>query len=179
MILGQEFSPWAGGEGDSVTVWLGDPLLEWTLSQMTEPDWSASAYEVLKRFLGIACREYELLSFGQCSNLMWSTNRPDSIRTSVGVSKGDPRDLTLVAQKCMPGLNALMLRAMWLQDEPGSSLMIPLISLAGALRDLNVDTSRLDLLAKFYAIRIMSAESGVRNSTHQGSSSDSTSDALA
>jgi hypothetical protein len=79
----------------------------------------------------------------------------------------------------MPGLNALMLRAMWLQDEPGSSLMIPLISLAGALRDLNVDTSQLDVLTKFYAIRKMSAESGVRNSTNQGNSSDSTNDGLA
>ncbi len=74
--------PWAGGPGNSATVWLGAPLLSWTLMQMDDATWLESAYGTLRRFLGIARRERELLSFGQCSKLEWSTKDEGSIRSS-------------------------------------------------------------------------------------------------
>ena len=56
--------PWAGSKTNFATVWLGPPLLTWTVDQMDDPAWRVLAYDTLKRFLGIARREYELLSLG-------------------------------------------------------------------------------------------------------------------
>lgn len=72
--------PWTGGTEGSATVCLGPPLLSWTLAQMDEPTW----YGILKRFLGIARHELDLLSLRQCSEVGWSTNDKDSIRSSPG-----------------------------------------------------------------------------------------------
>jgi hypothetical protein len=61
--------PWAGGPEGSATVWVG-PLLSWVLAEIDDAAWLASAYEMLKRFLGIARREFDLLSFKQCSEVV-------------------------------------------------------------------------------------------------------------
>jgi hypothetical protein len=131
--------PWAGGPANSATVWLGPPLLSWTLAEMDDAKWFASAYDILKRFLGIARREHELLSFGQCSKLVWSTNDKDSIRSSIGIMKGRPDNLHTVADQCRPGLNALLSHAMAMPEERSNSLMMSLLGVVASLRDLGVD----------------------------------------
>ena len=50
--------PWTGGGSNLATVWTGEPLLEWTLSDLTDARWVASAYQIMKRFLAIARREH-------------------------------------------------------------------------------------------------------------------------
>jgi len=135
-------SPWVGRSGNSATVWLGEPLLQWTLAEMVEKAWLQSAYEILKRFLGIARREYELLSFGQCSDLMWATNDKDSIRSSLMMGKGHADNLQSVVQRSMPALQALLILATGMPEERGNPLLISLISLAVALRDLRADIDK-------------------------------------
>ena len=106
---------------------------------MDDATWLESAYDILKRFLGIARREYELLSFGQCSELVWLTNDKDSIRSlPLRMIKGHPSDFHGVADQCIPGLNALMLQAMTMPEE-GNSLMISLLGVIASLRELDVN----------------------------------------
>lgn len=150
LFAGQETSPWAGGPENSATVWLGDPLISWTIRDLSDVEWATRAYEVLKRFLGIARREYDLLSFNQCSQLVWSTNDPDSIKSTSMMIKGHPDDLPLLAEHCAPCLHALMLQALSMPDQSGNSLMIPLISLAAALRDHGADVDPENVFAKFF-----------------------------
>jgi hypothetical protein len=132
--------PWAGGPGSSATVWLGPPLLSWTLTEIADETWSAAAYDILKQFLGIARREYQLILFGQCSELVWSTNDKDSIRSApFRLMKGHPNDFHRVADQCMAGISMLMFHAMTMPDERGNSLMISLLSVAANLRAFGVD----------------------------------------
>ena len=147
---GQKQSPWHGEGDNGAIVWLGVPLLQWTLSDLTDYDWAARAYEILKRFIGIARREHELLSFGQSSVLDWSTNDAMSITSRSGMMKGYPNDLTSLAERCSPCLNAIMLQAFSMPAETGNSLMLALVKLAAALRDSGVEVDPEDLFGKFF-----------------------------
>jgi len=138
-------SSWAGGSDDSATVWLGNPLLEWNLADIVEKAWLHSTYEMLKRFLELARREYELLSFGICSYLEWSTNDKDSIRPSFLMGKGHADKLPSVVERCMPGLQALFMLASEMPEKGRNPLLASLICLVSALRQLgaNIDTDNL------------------------------------
>ena len=146
--------PWEGGPGSSATVSLGQPLLRWSLADMENDSWSISAYEILKRFLGIARREHQLLSFGQCSTLSWSTNDKESIRSSpLGMMKGHPNDFRTLADACMPGLKALLLQAVMAPDERRNSLATSLLAVAASLRDLGVDIDPpITMLANWFLL---------------------------
>src|SRR3954469_3916408 len=39
LFAGTSTAGWAGGSDESATVWLGEPLLEWTLSDLANPNW--------------------------------------------------------------------------------------------------------------------------------------------
>ena len=153
--------PWAGGSRNSATVWLGAPLLSWTLLQMDDAAWLESAYGTLKRFLGIARRERELLSFGQCSRLEWSTNDKDSIRSSeMRMLKANANSIHTVADQCMPGINGLLLHAMTMQTECVNSLATCLLGAVAGLRDLGVDIdASTNALAKMFLLRHQLSES--------------------
>jgi hypothetical protein len=146
--------PWDGGADNSATVWLGPPLLSWTLAEMENANWIALAYEIMKHFLEIARREYELLSLGQCSEVVWATNDKQSIRSSPGrFMKGQPGRLQALSDQCIPALNALMVNAVAMPKKDRSSLVMPLLSLVAGLRDLGVhiDRSTTDLAAMLIA----------------------------
>lgn len=163
--------PWSGGPANSATVWLGPPLLSWTLTETDDATWSTTAYEILKRFLGIARREYELLLLGQCSKLVWSTNDRDSIRsTPLGLMKAHPNDFHSVADQCLPGLSALMFHAMSMSEERGNPLMISLLGVAASLRDLGIDiTESTEVLATMFLLR---AQGGQRTRADVEKSAD-------
>ena len=146
-----ELYPWTGG--NPCTVWLGEPLLEWAVSDLTDAAWLSSAYEIMKRFLGIARRELDLLALGQCSQLEWGKNNKDSIRSSFKMIKGNPKDFRTVAQQSLPGINALMLHAMAMPEERGNSLMIPMIALVAALRDQGVDVQPSNIFTRMFVLR--------------------------
>lgn len=147
---GQKWSSWKGEADEGATVWLGAPLLRWTLSDLVDHDWAARTYETLKRFIALARRELELLSFGQCSVLDWSTNDAESITSQSGMMKGHPNDLASLADRCAPCLHAIMLRAFSMPDESGNSLMLSLLTLAAALRDSGVEIDPDNLFGKFF-----------------------------
>jgi hypothetical protein len=153
-LRGQKWGPWKA-EGDAgATVWLGAPLLQWTLSDLVDNDWKKRTYENLKRFMTMAHRELELLSFGQCSVLDWSTNDAASITSQSGMMKSNPANLQNLAQQCLPGINALMLSATAMPEESGNSLMIPMLALVAALRDLGVDVQTSNIFSRmFVALR--------------------------
>src|SRR5205807_9693949 len=131
-LPGQKWAPWREEAEDGATVWLGAPLLRWTLKDLVSHDWAIRTYRTLKRFNALARRELELLSFGQCSVLDWSTNDADSVTSQLGMMKGHSDDLASVANRCAPCLHAIMLRAFWMR-ESGNPLMSSLLTLAVAL----------------------------------------------
>jgi hypothetical protein len=152
-LEGDQFS-WTGDGGPSATVWLGEPLLEWTVSDLTDETWLSSAYQIMKRFLGIARREHDLLSLGQCSELAWAKNDKDSIRSSFKMIKSHPGNLQAVADQSLPGINALMMHAIGMPEERGNSLMIPLIALVAELHDHGVDVRSSNIFTRmFVALR--------------------------
>ncbi len=69
---GQKWLPWKGESDDSATVWLGEPLLQWKLSDLDDASWAKRTYEILKRFLAVARREMDILSF---ANVQHSNGR--------------------------------------------------------------------------------------------------------
>jgi len=151
---GQKWAPWKGEPDRGATVWLGEPLLRWSLSDLVDRDWVARTYETLKRFIGVARRELELLSFGQSSVLDWSTNDANSITSQSGLKKGSPDDLESLADRCAPCLRAMMLCAFSMPDESAISIMIPLISLAASLRDVGIEIDRDNMFGDmFFALQ--------------------------
>jgi len=153
-LRGQEWLPWAGEPDSGTTVWLGDPVLRWTLADLSDADWGRRAYEILKRFLAVAGREIELLSFGQCSVLGWNTNDLQSIGSQSGLMKGHPDDLRSLADRSAPCLRSIMLHAMSMRNESGQPLMASLLALAAALKNVGVDVDPDALLGKlFFALQ--------------------------
>lgn len=142
--------PWAGKPEKSATVWLGEPLLKWTVADLTEKAVMEKAYQILKKFLSIARHEYELLSFGQCSDLSWTTNDLGSIQTSFRMIKGQPDDLKSLAEQCKPGLRSLLFHGLGLPEERRDKLMIPLLTLVVALRDLGVEVDPLNIFTRIF-----------------------------
>jgi hypothetical protein len=149
-FAGTDWSAWCGGPDDSATVWLGEPLLEWTLGDLTDAGRLGSAYEILKCFLGMARREHELLSLGQYSNIVWTTNNQASIRSASMMMKGHSGDLPSVAQDCKACLHALFIRGLSMPEQSGTALVNSLVGLAAALRDLGVDIDQESLFARFF-----------------------------
>lgn len=138
-LRGQEWGGWTGDSDQGAKVWLGHPLLTWTLSNLSDGKWEQETYTTLKRYLAIARRELELLSLGQTSVLNWSTNCADSITSQPGMMKGAPDDLPTIARRLGPCLRAIMLRAFSMPPEPGNRLMLPAIELITAIREMGVD----------------------------------------
>ena len=149
-FAGQKWAAWKGESDHGATVWLGEPLLRWTLSDLVDQDWAKRTYDTLKLFLAVAHREIELLSFGQCSVLEWSTNDASSIKSQSGMMKGHPDDLESLADRCAPCFHAIMLSAMSMPDDSGNSLMISLITLAATLRNIGVEIDPDNLFGKFF-----------------------------
>jgi hypothetical protein len=146
--------PWAGESGtETANVWLGEPIMRWTLHDLKNPEWPDAAYQIMKRFLGIAQREHELVSFGQWSKSQWKTNDLDSIKSKFFGMKGGPDDLPTIAEKCKPGIKALLMHGASLPEESRNALMIPLVGLVAAMRDLGVDFDPSDMFTRmFFAI---------------------------
>ena len=153
---------WAGGPANSATVWLGPPLLSWTLTEIDDEHWLASAFGILKRFLGMARREYELLSFGQCSELAWSTNEISSVRSvGPGMMKSSPESFRSLAAQCVPALNGLLLQAITMSEERGNLLAASLLSVIASLRDLGIDIeSSTHMVETLSALKIQQTSGG-------------------
>jgi hypothetical protein len=126
--------PWNGGDDEGVTVWLGHPVLQWTLADIVEKTWLQTTYELLKRFLALVRCELDLLSLGQWTQLEWTTNSSASIKSSMLAAKFHPDDLQSVVDQCSAGLRALFLVATATRDSSGVPMMVALINLVRALR---------------------------------------------
>ncbi|MEO6754841.1 MAG: hypothetical protein ABIP85_23955 [Chthoniobacteraceae bacterium] len=148
-LRGETSLRWRGEADESATVWLGEPLMRWTLKDLTDSAWVGRSYHLLKRFLRIAFREYELLSLRQSSVIEWSTNEADSIKTEFGIMTCHPNELKDVAERCAPHLQGLMMRAMCLQSDAANELMISLLLLAKSLREMGAEIDPENLFGKF------------------------------
>lgn len=151
-LVGQTWQPWKGESDGSATVWLGEPLLRWTLRDLTDSEWAKRSYGILKRYLGIASRERELLSLRQLSVIEWATNDADSIKTHFGTMTGHRDELNATAERCAPYLQALMLRAISLQGDAGNELMMSLLVLAKSLRKIGAEVDPENLFGKFFSV---------------------------
>lgn len=148
-LVGQKWLPWKGEPDDGASVWLGEPLLEWTLKDLVNKEWVNDSYRILKSFLSVAEREIDLLSFGQFSVLNWTTNDVRSIDSHYGMMKGHPDELKSIAGRLTPGLNKIMLHAMTMRNDSGKEIMLSLIRLATTLRGIGVEIDPLGFFSKF------------------------------
>jgi hypothetical protein len=99
LFAGSRHAAWFGGENHSANVWLGEPILEWSIAELTDRSWQERTYAILKHFLRLARRERELLAYGQFTTLDWSTNDLRSIKSGSVTMKGGPSDLKGVAER--------------------------------------------------------------------------------
>jgi hypothetical protein len=131
--------PWTllKGTDTAAEVWLGEPVLRWTVSDLKKPGWAQDAYAVLKRFVPLIRREMELLSFGQSSVLKWATNDPESIKSFTGMMKS--QNLKEIAEQATPALQALMLHTMGVGGVAGEQMMRCLIEFAAELRKAGIE----------------------------------------
>lgn len=138
-MRGQEWCPWNANGRKGANVWLGEPLLTWTVADLQNEKWNTMAYKTLKRFLAVARNELELLSLRQSSVLTWSTNDSESITQKPGIMKGHPADLANVAHRCVPHLKAIMLRGCGMPLDSGEPFMQPLVEFVAALRRRGIE----------------------------------------
>lgn len=144
---------WDRQSDSGVSVWLGPPVISWGIAQLDDPAWLDSAYEILKRFLGIARREHGLLSLGQFSTLAWSTNDKESIQAEANFVKSHPDQFKSVAVDSVPNLKALLFHGLNMPEKQGESLTIFLLGVVSALRELGVDVDPPNLFAKLFVAR--------------------------
>lgn len=149
-LRGQKWGPWKGEDNHGATVWLGDPLLRWTLPNIVQANWINNTYSTLKRFLLLARREIGLLVLGQSSVLDWSTNDSSSITSQSGLMKGGADDLGSIARQCAPCLHALMLRALTSNDNAAHALMLSLVTMADSMRKMGAEVDPENLFGKFF-----------------------------
>jgi len=166
----QKWGRWTGNGEWGAKAWLGQPLLRWTLADLTDPDRTKRTYEILKRFLALARRELGLLSFGQSSILEWETNNLESISSRSFSMKGGNEDLASLAERLTPCLRAILMRAIMMPGDAGNSLSISLLAFCAALRDHGVDLDPDNLFAKLFV--------AVKQKAHTGSSPAATSSGI-
>lgn len=143
--------PWESGKNpNSAIVYLKEPILKWSVEDLSDKSWSKSSYEIMKKFLVISQREYELLSLGQCSQLEWKSNDKESIRSSFGMIKTPSDSLPQLVERCKPCITALLFQAVAMPEDTRNSLMIPLILLIKKFRDLGVDIDPTKLFEKLF-----------------------------
>jgi len=135
---GEKAASWVSGPENSATVWLGEPLLEWKLGDLTMPDWQASTYRVLKRFLPLAREELYLLTLGQSQQMNWSTNDADSIVAGWRMMKGHRDDVVKLAKAAVPALESLLALNLGMSNEEGERIALPICALFSALRAAGV-----------------------------------------
>jgi hypothetical protein len=139
LLPGQEWGRWSGGGEWHAKVWLGPPLLRWSLADLTTPGWAQRTYAILKRFLVLARWELELLSFGHWSCLQWQPNDLESISSSPFSSKTTNEDLPSLVGRLNPCFRSLLLRAIAMPGDRGLSLCNSLLSVVAALRPYGMD----------------------------------------
>lgn len=147
---GQKCGHWRGLDDWGAEIWLGEPLLRWTLADLTDRDWLRRTYEILKRFLGLARRELELISFGQSSVLEWSTNDLPSITSKVAMMKSGLKSLASLAESCTPSLSAILMQAITMPGDTGNSLSLSLLAFIAALRDHGVEIDPGNLFGNLF-----------------------------
>lgn len=159
-LHGQKHCPWTGTP-DGANVWLGDPLLQWSIHDLVDKNWVQLAYTHLKTFLAVARRELDLLSFGQCSSITWTTNVPDSITADWAMLIGQPDEYASLVSRCAPVIRSLFHHAMTLPMSQGNPVMESLVQLVAVLRESGVDIDKANLFLKmYYAQKFLSTTAG-------------------
>jgi len=146
---GQKNCPWKGAGDKGAIVWLGAPLLKWTIDDIANKKWGEESYCTLKRYLTIAKFQIELFALGQCSTVEWSTNDSDSITEQFGMMKGGLGDFDEVAQRYAPCFRALMLRVISSDHESAKTVLRSLVAMTDSLREMGIEVDPDDLLQKF------------------------------
>jgi hypothetical protein len=101
------------GSYGNVIVWLGPPVLTYSLSDLGDELKRLSYYSIMRRFLTVAHLQHELFQLRQASHLRWKTNDAESISClGWGVVSMDGQ-LMEIAAKLDPPLKALILEGVF------------------------------------------------------------------
>ena len=92
-------SPWTVDKDadDTAVAWLGEPVVEWTVRDLTDRDSTNRIYRALKRMICELKRAILCLSNGHLLVLDWSTNNAESIRLNTGIMKTPDVELRKIA----------------------------------------------------------------------------------
>lgn len=145
VIDGYECQPWVGEDNNEVRVWLGEPVVKWTLKDIGDQSWRKVTYENLKQFISLARYERDLHSLGQSAAVSWRTNDAASLTSKFAMAKGlGSEGIQAQVDKCLPHLRALMMQCAFPSDETEQNLLSYILGTIGALREIgaNVDSAR-------------------------------------
>lgn len=150
MLAGYANSPWCGNhvDRDTVDIWLGEPLLEWNLSQLRDEKYLLIAYRALKRFLQINRYELQFIALNQASAIAWKTNEPESISSSFMMAGGAKHELQSVVNQCMPALQGLLTFSLATPNDCDTTLLGSVIGVIAALKEAGATIEAEDLFLK-------------------------------
>lgn len=131
--------PWEGvsGTGHAI-VWLGTPIMSWTIRDVASPEWRISQYPLLSQLIHTLKRERRLIALGQISQVTWRTNDADSLRHEFVMRKGNPQQVSAMAESCVPHLHALLFSASSATDESQRNLCLATLTLLLAIQECGV-----------------------------------------
>jgi hypothetical protein len=139
MLREQLRCPWMGESSDVVVAWLGKPVAEWTVGDLTNRELLDRIYLALKRIVSELQRAIDCLSNGHLLVLDWSTNDADSIRVNTGIMKTPDVELREIAERCAPSLHGLMMKSLSLPKGQAGPILQSLTELASRLRMCGVE----------------------------------------
>lgn len=151
--------PWEATRSDNVTVYLGEPVISWKLSDISSKKWKSSAYGIMKAFLNAVRLERYQLKLGQSSKLTWSTNNTCSPDLHFQMLMPQPAPVSEHAQHCLPLLLAMLSKASILKCEAGMKLNDSIVSLILSMQSYGIDVG--------HAAIIVHAFNQMRNSNNQ------------
>ena len=141
MLREQLRSPWAieKDANDTAAAWLGLPVVEWTVGDLTNQEVMNCVYCALKRMISELQRAIICLSNGHLLVLNWSTNDANSISVNTGIMKTPDSELSEVAERCAPTLHGLMMKSLTLPKNQAGPILQSLSDLASQLRTCGVE----------------------------------------
>lgn len=161
-LAGQKWTAWKSEPDNAATVWLGEPLLQWAITDLVDVEWAKQAYEILKKFITVAQIELELVSLGQYSIVDWKTNDASSITSKSGVIKGHPDDLESIVERVSPHLQSIMTHAFVRNDDLGNKLAISLLAFANSLREVGIEIDSENLFGKLFSALLNRQDNGTK-----------------
>lgn len=137
-------------ESAVATVWLGKPLMRWSLSDLKDKEWCNTSYKVMKRFLAFEKVERKLIAIGKVSRVEWETNEPGSIESRDLFSLGSFDRLKLIANDVVPNITQMLYCGVCLPADSRQRFMDRVVAVLSELQELGAEVGDLSDIVRLY-----------------------------